>query len=237
MRETDSASWNLVRALNQRPPTPTSQAVFGTCRGADLDTSTESGPRSRCCAGLRRHSVPPLVTLRGSVSRLRYELGRANGPSMSRAPVKDPLVSRAGRFGRLGTHQSLKAADKVGGETKAKVLQCRRCQAGAVTLVADQDDPRLPVLDVGDVMAAGGVKPPFEHVPVDHHGTEKITVSATLLDRADVHEESTCGHLVCKVLGRHTLQSATSRPEQVVDRAHPGYPFGVRVSGAGALPK
>jgi hypothetical protein len=64
----------------------------------------------------------------------------------------------------------LVAADEVGGLLQAKFLEGGGCEAGAVALVADEDDSPV-VIDVAvQSVRAGGVKSPLQDVAIDDNG-------------------------------------------------------------------
>ena len=83
-------------------------------------------------------------------------------------------------------------ADQISGPVKPEVLEDRRCEAGGVPLVADEDDALVVTADGIDAVRARRIESPLEHVAVDHDRTREFTVALALVDRADVDDERSC---------------------------------------------
>src|SRR3954452_14120812 len=71
----------------------------------------------------------------------------------------------------------LKATYEVGRTRESKLLQCRRCEARLIALVADEDDSPAEIAAQARIVVTGGrVAAPFENVPrvEDRAGDERV---------------------------------------------------------------
>ena len=62
-------------------------------------------------------------------------------------------------------------------------------KAGAVPLVADEDDALLWACQLRDVVVTGRVQPPLQDVAVNNHGSGQLAVALALLHGADVNQQ------------------------------------------------
>ena len=85
-------------------------------------------------------------------------------------------------------------------------------QAGAVALVADDDDTAVVARGLGDVVGTGGIEPPLEGVAIHHHGPRQLAVTPAVLGAADVHHQGAGGLLARQVIGPHPIETASLGP-------------------------
>ena len=69
-------------------------------------------------------------------------------------------------------------------------------------------------------MRTGRIESPLQDVPVDDHGSRKLTVPVALLARAGVHDECTSGDLRGEVGSLDPVEVAATGLQMKVDRAH-----------------
>jgi hypothetical protein len=116
-----------------------------------------------------------------------------------------------------GVAPSLVSVDEVGCPGEAHSPKHRRCEARAVALVADENDPSV-VAGVGDPIWAGGVEAPFEDVAVDRDGTGERSISAALFEGPDVDDQSPRRLFGCDLVRWHTVETGPGVGEQLRDR-------------------
>lgn len=85
---------------------------------------------------------------------------------------------------------------------EAKLLQGRCCQAGLVSLVADEDDAQVRAGDGGVPPLRGGAAAPFQAVAGQHDGAGDQAVLAPLVVFANVDEQGSAGLSVERLSGR-----------------------------------
>src|SRR3954465_7765450 len=115
----------------------------------------------------------------------------------------------------------LKAPYEVGRTRESKVLQCRRCEARLIALVADEDDSPAEIAAQARIVLTGGrVAAPFENVPrvEDRAGDEPV---ARALDvGADVDDDRAIAHGLESVVDGHPGESPSRAGQQLID-CHP----------------
>jgi hypothetical protein len=98
-----------------------------------------------------------------------------------------------------------------------ELLQSERREAGAVALVADQDDSKVVSRDLGEPMRTRWIEPPLENVAVDHDGAGQVAITLPLLGGSSVDHEGSESLLSGEVRGPHALQPLPGTGQQVVD--------------------
>jgi hypothetical protein len=76
---------------------------------------------------------------------------------------------------------------------QAEAAQRRRCEAGLVTLIADQDHLSIPPRHRPVAVLACGIEPPFEEVARDAVGPGNITVAGLLGVGPDIDQDGATG--------------------------------------------
>lgn len=98
-----------------------------------------------------------------------------------------------------------------------ELLQSERREAGAVALVADQDDSKVVSRDLGEPMRTRWIEPPLENVAVDHDGAGQVAITFPLLDGSSVDHEGSESLLSGEVHGPHPLQPLPGTGQEVVN--------------------
>jgi len=111
----------------------------------------------------------------------------------------------AGRAGLLDWEPCgapcLKATFNVRRAGKAQLLQCRRRQAGLITLVAEQDDVIIELRCAEMAELTGWVQPPFQDVSGNYERSRDDAIAGDLRIRADVDQGRPSAHCLQR-LGR-----------------------------------
>jgi len=113
----------------------------------------------------------------------------------------------------------LVAADQVGGTVQPQVSEACGGEAGAETLIADQDNALVVSSYVGCAVWAGWVEPPLQHVAVDDNRARQFGIAEALLAGTYVNNQGTSGLLCGQVLGADPVDAGTCVSEQVFDCA------------------
>jgi hypothetical protein len=79
-------------------------------------------------------------------------------------------------------------------------------EAGAVALIADDDDPLNGVDGDRQPVGAGRIEPPLENVTVNDDRSRKITVAVSLIDRPCVNNKGARCHLPLQIRSGNTLE-------------------------------
>src|SRR3954469_14986483 len=115
----------------------------------------------------------------------------------------------------------LKATYKVGRAREAKVLQCRRCEARLIALVAHEDDSPAEIAAQARIVVTGGrVAAPFENVPRVEDRARDEPVACALEVGTDVDEDRAIAHALEGVVDGHPGESPARAGQQLIDR-HP----------------
>jgi len=101
---------------------------------------------------------------------------------------------------------------------KAQLLQCRRRQAGLITVVAEQDDMITELWCAGMAELAGWVQPPFQDVSGDYERSGDDAVAGDLRIRADVDQGGPGTHCVQRLSWSEPGQAAPRICQQIIDR-------------------
>jgi hypothetical protein len=79
-------------------------------------------------------------------------------------------------------------------------------EAGAVALIADDDDPPSGVVSDREPVGAGRIEPPLENVSVNDDRSREISVAVSLIDRSCVNNKGARCHLPLKIRSVNTLE-------------------------------
>ena len=158
--------------------------------------------------------------LRSTIQRepVRGQQGRRSRIPAAGGFRPDPVLSGTAVQGRPG----LESADEVGGAGQSEALQGVCSEAGAVALIADDDDPPGVVACHRQPMGAGGIEPPFENVSVNNDGTGQLAVAVPLIDRPGVNNKGARRHFLFKSRGVDAVEPPAAFKQQFVDRQRPG---------------
>ena len=120
-----------------------------------------------------------------------------------------------GRKARI--HLTQAAASLILHEVQSEAAKFRSREAGAVALVADDDDSKV-VAHVGEVVLARRVHSPFEDVAVDCDRAGQFAVSVSLFEGPDVDDQRSSETLMLEGAWLDAVESGAGGSEDLVDR-------------------
>ncbi len=141
-----------------------------------------------------------------------------SGASNPSASVGQIVVTGSAGVWAPSADPSLKAADQISRPTQTELPKSRGGEAGAVALVADDDDAPTRIGRLWEPIRAAGVEPPFEDVAIDDQRTWQSAVAFALAGRPDIDDQGSGGKLGVQVGRLHPVEVGASVCEERVDR-------------------